>query len=417
MRPLGRSLLAMVLAGTVGCSSSDPVPTEEPPPPHPAVRRARVAVADAVSGGLTIVDAEFGEVRASLTLPGAATRLQPSFSGNLGAATTADGVSFFSSGVSVVDHTGEGWEGNEHIHVYKFAPQLLSFSLGPEASVSSYGPRWAALVPASAGMSDALSFEEGPLIQNDMPPLVTTQLEATGGPVLPLDDGGLLAAVVDPQSGPGIARISATGQLLVVDSGCTAPTAMTRHGQTAVATCAEGWGLLEPAGDDQLEVEVVPYAHGSDAPSELVEHIDAAWVGAREANTWSWVDLAARTSGQAELPAGACDVVYEDETGEGLWVLTDGGQLHEVEAASGAALREPVSVTTAFDCDAAVRPRLAAAPRLVFVSLPTEGSLLELDATTLTERQRYELGGAPSLVTVLGVDPTNRNAGYCATCQ
>lgn len=402
-------LLALLCAAllTTGCSDEEPV-VEAPPSddarPHPATRRARLVVAT-TAPEVVVVDVEFAEERGRFTLDREVASVVPGYSGSLAALVTDDGVQFVSGGVAVTDHTGEGWEGSEHIHLYKLAPQLLDFAPGPATSVSSFGDRWAA-----AGTGMAMAFDEAPLIQNDTP-------EATQ-----VDDAALIPdlAVPTPEGliahvGPDLVWFDHAGVEQQRFSGCTIAGEAWPSASHLVVPCAEGWAVLPLSG--QTAGEIVSYAHGSEAPAHAVGHIDAARVGARVGDTFTWVEPASATTGTVPLPAGSCDVAFDSELGERLVVLDDGGRVHLLDAATGGAARPATSASDAFDCDGALRPHLATVPRLAFVSRPTRDDVVELDVETGVERQVHAVGAPPAGLAVLGVDPRNRNAGTCATCR
>ena len=173
MKTSSTHALWLLLGLVVACGGGeDPPPDEGQDDRHIAFRRARIAVPDTADGQVTVIDAEFSEVRAVLDLPNPAM-LFVSGTGSVAAAVDAtDGtVRFFSSGVSIIDHTGEGWEGKEHIHVYKFAPAVLDATLtganpGP---LKAYGTAWAAYFAGDdAEPANATLFDEAPLIQNDV---------------------------------------------------------------------------------------------------------------------------------------------------------------------------------------------------------------------------------------------------------
>ena len=57
-------------------------------------------------------------------------------------------------------------------------------------------------------------------------------------------------------------------------------------------------------------------------------------------------------------------------------------------------------------------------PTLAWELSPSEWrKVLEVNLTAAAVGRRHELGGVPHEVVVLGIDPRNRNAGGCSTCQ
>ena len=76
-----------------------------------------------------------------------------------------------------------------------------------------------------------------------------------------------------------------------------------------------------------------------------------------------------------------------------------------------------ISVAGNFSCGDAVRPRLGLGPQHAYVSLPADGDVVELNLITGKPIATYAVGGSPGQPLVLGVDPVNRNAGPCSTCD
>ncbi|MEM9691092.1 MAG: hypothetical protein AAGA56_00980, partial [Myxococcota bacterium] len=309
--------------------------------------------------------------------------------------------------VAIIDHTGEGFEGREHIHVYKATPDTLDFTPAEGTRLATDGERWVGF-RADADASHVVGFPEAPLIQNEIPEMMEVELDAHEGLALPFGEDSVLTT-----AGGALARLDATGTEIDRVTGCTAPRHGVRHGDAAVLTCEEGWGTVRA--DAELALTITPYASGQPG-QPLIEHVDADRVAAFDGTTLHWLAVgSAPEAGSAALSVPACDVVFEEEFGTSLAALATDGNLYRLTL-EGAVEGAGVSVSGAFECGESIRPHLATAPRLTFVSLPSTGEVVELDAS-FVEQHRYEVGGRPNLVAVLGMDPRNRNAGYCTTCD
>lgn len=409
---MNRLIPCLLVASVAACSSEPLAPLDDPGRDrHPSSRRSTVAVADAAEGLVTVIDLEFGEVASTIDLPGPA-RLGASYTGNLGIAIGEDGARFFTSGVAIIDHTGEGWEDQEHLHIYKYPPKRLDFMIAGEGAGVAIGrdDRIAVFFPgtAASGATTAI-FEEEPVIQGESPEVTTIAGEHHHGLAVPL--GARALVTIGAGAANAVGLFDETGPLDTV--ACSDV-----HGVALVADqiafgCAEGLSTVTVDGD-ALIGEVI--AAADTRPHRIASHIDRADVAADAASGLALYEPATSTARSLPLPFGACDFGFEPALGDALVLLGDDGAVHVVDPDTGA-VTATIAVTAGFSCDDDVRPRLALAPEVAFVTLPGEGALLEVNLTAAAVGRRHELGGVPHEVVVLGIDPRNRNAGGCSTCQ
>ncbi|WP_245575181.1 hypothetical protein [Meiothermus rufus] len=88
-----------------------------------------------------------------------------------------------------------------------------------------------------------------------------------------------------------------------------------------------------------------------------------------------------------------------------LVVLTADGNLHALEAASGRVIQSlRVSEPIPLSGESAVRPSMALADGLAFVTLPDKGEVLEIELASMTITRRFNVGGAPASLDWLWVE-------------
>jgi hypothetical protein len=104
------------------------------------------------------------------------------------------------------------------------------------------------------------------------------------------------------------------------------------------------------------------------------------------------------------LPARRMDFNLHPESGERLFVIVEDGTLLSLNPLTGA-IEAQARVTGRYAMDqGTIRPRIASVGTYVAVSDPRAGEVVVLDATTLAERHRVKVGGAPSDLLALGGD-------------
>ncbi len=103
------------------------------------------------------------------------------------------------------------------------------------------------------------------------------------------------------------------------------------------------------------------------------------------------------------LPANPVRFAF-DKDGQ-LVVLTADGNLHTLEAATGKVIKSlKVSEPITASGEGAVRPGMALADGMAFVTLPDKGEVLEIELADMTIKRRFNVGGTPGSVAWLWVD-------------
>ncbi len=101
------------------------------------------------------------------------------------------------------------------------------------------------------------------------------------------------------------------------------------------------------------------------------------------------------------LPADLCGFVFENDGGNEVAVLTVDGFLQVVDSNTWT-IEESIPVTSPFSCTG-IRPRLAAGPGVAYVSMPEDGTVLEVGLHEPEIIREIEVGGTPGSMTAFAI--------------
>ncbi|HVK69348.1 MAG TPA: hypothetical protein VM694_33055 [Polyangium sp.] len=410
----GWSRLGFVLAALVGVACGPDGDVTGPAPPvearHPSWRRARVAVADGVSGAISMFDVE--QAAWITELPGdGPVSLHATESGDFAVLVSAGHGEgrLLRAGVSVAPH-------EDHLHIYKFEPDLHGFAIegaAPGSVVSSAGQlafffegSVADGMPAQA----ALVSEEELRIRGETPvPRWFVTAAAHRGAAAAVE-GGILVT----RPWPGDPEERAEGVSFVKDAGSVevTPNCPALSGAASVEhhvafACEDGVLVVEPAKESGEMVGAKwPYPGEGRARMLWGHGPRGVVVGDLGATAIFRLDVATGSSARFEVGAEACVFAIEPR-GEALVALTSDGALRRIELATGA-ITSLDGVVSPFACKGQGPTHgLALTPDRAFVTAPGSGEVLEIDLDPLVIAARHGRGGAPSGVVVLGLDARN----------
>lgn len=412
--PLSVALLAVALGGCGGESA----PTENFfGDRHTSWRRARVVVADADMGRLSVFDVEDDEVIAMLDIP-APVRVSATHTGNHALLQGPRGLAFLAAGVAIVDHV-------DHIHIYKAQPRLRNHVLdgaAPPGLVSSHdGWVVAYFAGASSGFGKAIALKEDDLMASGAPLPRNWEGHAGGALVAAFPFAGALLGVRQNSSG--------AGELVVVERdgeeprsllACSDPGDPVVAGARAAVPCREGVVVVvveaEGAGtatSSRYRATLVRYPGAVRARVLRAHPGSDVLVGDQGPRAFLRIDgsfaaLSAREL-RADLPSDTCEFDLEPKDAGRVVTLSADGKVRSFTL-EGADLRTSKAGIPGFSCDgAAVRPRMALAPERAYVTDPGRAALLDFDLRTVALARQHSIGGRPASIAVVGVDLRNAN--------
>jgi len=402
--------LVAALAACWGCSSGKAsLEAEAGVELHPSARRIRLLVSDSTEASVSVLDLEDEEwvARMALAEP-AALVLTEQREHALLVQPEAGRVQLLWSGVSALDHS-EGFD-SPHVHVYKFEPELLSFSLeapSPRHVVARHGV--VSLLYGDLERAELQWFDEAAL-SAPLPPAVRSfPLPAAAGAAqlaVPERQAFVTASAGDP-SGPGVMLVDAEGVATLL-APCSEPAALANIRGYTIFAC--GGALVsvgsdsedEPLRSEQLELPGNERARWLSA--------DEAWpvllVGAESGRLFAYE----RELGWRELKGGgtSCFAAVEPAEGAVALSLDNSGTLQRISLRTGR-VEASLAVTAAFECDAPVRPQLSLAPQRAFVTEPARGVIHDVVIPPLRQWRTYSGAGNASAIVVLGVGSATRN--------
>ncbi|MDC3958797.1 YncE family protein [Polyangium jinanense] len=411
----GLSRLGFVLSALVGAACG---PDGEAAGPaaavearHPSWRRARVAVADGVSGALSIFDVAEDAWMAALPGDGPVS-MHATESGDFAVLISSGRGEghFLRAGVSVAPH-------DDHLHIYKFEPSLHELTIegaAPGAVLSSAG-QVALFFEGSAAdgapAQAAVVSEEALRIRGETPVPKWFVAEAPHrGAAAAVEGGALVTRPLpgDPEGrAEGVSFVNDSGSAEVILPSCPALSGAAPVERRVAFACEDGVLVVEPSeGGEGMIGTKWPYP-GDGPACALVGHGPSGIVvGNLGPAAVFRIDAGTGASARFDVGAETCLFGIEPR-GEALFALTSDGALRRIELATGA-ITMLDGIVPPFACEGqGPRHGLALMPDRVFVTAPGSGEVLEIDAEPLVMVERHVLGGAPSGIVVLGLDARN----------
>ena len=234
-------------------------------------------------------------------------------------------------------------------------------------------------------------------ISNEMQVVDVAQPEH-GAPVVIGDyllSGGLTTARVDAY------RIQ-DGQKVASYGDCPVLHGAARLNETAYFGCADGVLVLDWHGDHAHAHKIAnpPRTPEGTRVGMIETHPNSSLIYGNFGKGLSYWQPGSQDMRVLSLSGYARSLSYSKD-GKELFVLTDDGQLHRVDAAR-ARLQKSVAVIPAFQSSEknVARPDFVVSDDSLWVSSPAVGELVEVDANTLRVLRRVKVGGQPSHLAV-----------------
>lgn len=362
---------------------------------------ARLVVSDANTPTIRVIDIASGRTVGSFAAKGPA-RLHAGASGRYVYAVQAD-----AGQVAIVD-TGIATEGHgDHDDIKITRPRLLPTRLeGSRPSHVTYDN--ARIAVFFDGDGTARVFPERDLIGGRTR---TIQRIETGakhhGVVQPI---GRHIAVTVPPNGDGLPNsieLRGPDRATAPRMNCDRLHGEGRTGRFVAFGCADGVVIYE-TGRDGVTGRSVSYAK-SLPTGRLIRNMSGAagfafLVGDFGADGMVVLDPSAADGDFRfiPLPSRRMHFHLHPEPGDKLFVIVEDGTLIRINPITGQTTGQ-AQVTNRYSMDqGVVRPRVASVGRYVTVSNPATGEIVILDADTMEERRRINVGGAPFDVLAVG---------------
>lgn len=322
---------------------------------------------------------------------------------------SANQVAIVESGVILESHI-------DHYHIRKEAPERLDLTLEDEAPTHwTFHDGWVSVFYDGTGNVDVLQERS---ISAGMPvvrPLITG----------PAHHGVAVAA-----HGHVMATIGTEGEALPTQVGVWPITEMDGepevvagpcpglHGETAAGEfvlygCSDQVFGLELHGD-HFDAISIPNPEGTIDGTRVgtlasfeAEDGTAHFVGNWGSEGLAWIDPEARVLTPVATPAQVVSFKF-DLTGEYVVAFTADGMLHRFSASDGAPAGGPIELSDPISLDGghgAARPSLTPGAGAVYVALPADGVVVEIEIEEWSEHRRFEVGGAPYSMAVLTSSP------------
>lgn len=350
----------------------------------------RLVVSDGKTHTLQVLDVQEGRTLASFGTPGRLSGLETGPGGRYAYALHRDDhrVTVLDSGLKTVSH-------GDHDDLQVGVPYVLA-TLNTGQKPTHFVVSGEHINVFNDGDGTVAIFTEDLLGKtNDMNIVKVTQPDH-GAPLLVGDvllSGQLSLNRAD-------AYDVKTGKLLGPLPTCTALHGGGIVGQTAFFGCKEGVQVVNVSGKT-LRARMIPNPPGTPEGTRvgMFTHSDAPFLYADFGKGVARLTPDATRLTPTAL-SGKPRAFEVTEDGKTLVVLTNDGQLHTLDAASGRLLKS-ARVVASFEAGekAGVRPDLALLEGLVYVTSPDTGEVLEVRPQDLKVVRRLQVGGTPSFIT------------------
>lgn len=356
----------------------------------------RLAVADATTHQIHILDLETAKVLGSFSTPGKISYIQASPNGQYAIAVHRDDhrITLVHSGLSLQDH-------GDHKDLVEKAPYVLAtmnvgkqpthyFGHGDHIAFFNDGDGTIAILNQNAlGLS--LDFKQiktaqpdhgAPVVMNDV--VLSGYLRLNRVDVFNLSDGKLIQTI----------------------EGCPALHGEAMVGNTVWFGCTDGVLQLTRGSDGKFVAVKIKN------PAGIKENVRVGTVVAHDKAQVAYGNfgqgVAIIRPGKTELepvalPANPVRFSF-DQAGTSLIVLTADGKLHELEPNTGK-VRKSLDAISAMKTPAAgetaLRPSMAISKDAAYLGDPEKAEIVEVDLATMKVERRLKVSGPPSSVAVL----------------
>ena len=378
-------------------------------------------VSDAEVGLINIVDLHDGDIVSSMNLEGPAT-IYPTAHTYYGVAIqTAEGlVNFIDTGIEIEEH-------GDHFHLHVGEPELLGFELfgsTPVHFVSHDG--WSA-IHFDGSRDDGIDAEVAAVLESTLgdsePEVLFFALDGpVHGAAVPARNNEFLITVPNPEYVSGMPDASSLpigvnvydefGFVLQEfadvedpDSSC-----IDLHGEAVTGNhyafaCGANFGVLVLTyneGSGQFTSKNIPYPLADVRTGTLISHESKSFfVGNFGSNSLIKINPSSSETDVLGLPDDLCGFVFENDGGNEVAVLTVDGFIQVVDSNTWT-IEESIPVTSPFSCTG-IRPRLAAGPGVAYVSIPEDGTVLEVGLHEPEIIREIEVGGTPGTMTAFAI--------------
>jgi len=378
-------------------------------------------VSDAEAGRIDIVDLHDGDVVSSMDLEGPAT-IYPTAHTYYGVAVqTEEGlVNFIDTGIEIEEH-------GDHFHLHVGEPELLNFELfgtTPIHFVSHDG--WSA-IHFDGSRDDGINAEVAAVLESTLgdsgPEVLFFALDGPAhGAAVPAHDNKFLITVPNPEYASGVPGASSLpigvsvydefGTVLqeFTNVGDPDSSCVDLHGEAAAGShyafaCGADFGVLvltynEGAGE--FASKNIPYPAADVRTGTLIAHESKGFfVGNFGTVALIKINPSNSATDVLDLPAEQCGFVFEQDGGNEVAVLTVDGFIQVIDS-NAWTIEESIPVTSPFSCSG-IRPRLAAGPGVAYVSIPEDGTVVEVGLHEPEIIREIEVGGTPGTMTAFAI--------------
>lgn len=420
-KKLGSRFLFFVLVvaglGAAGCEKKD---RDSHDHDHEAIVGA-LLVSDAEAGLINIIDLHDGDIISSIDIEGPAT-IYPTAHTYYGVAIqTADGlVNFIDTGIEIEEH-------GDHFHLHVGEPELLNFELfgsTPIHFVSHDG--WSA-VHFDGSRDEGINAEVAAVLESTLedsnPEVLFFALDGPAhGAAVPARDNNFLITVPNPEYVNGVADASSLpigvnvydefGTVLQEFADVSDPdsSCVDLHGEAVTGdhyafACGANFGVLiltYNQGSGLFSSKNIPYPAADVRTGTLVAHGSKNFfVGNFGSDALIKINPSNSDTNVLDLPAEHCGFVFEQDGGNEVAVLTIDGFVHVIDS-NAWVIEESFPVTSPFSCTG-IRPRLTAGPGVAYVSIPNDGTVIEVGLHEPEIIREFEVGGTPGTMTAFAI--------------
>jgi hypothetical protein len=362
----------------------------------------RVFVADHSAAVVRAIDLKTGATLATISTVAPAT-LHASKSGRtvFAVQSDADRVSAIASGVVLDDHGDHG--------DLKLSPPFLLNATAKGARPVHFVEHDGAIAIFHDGDGTASIVSEAQFAKGKLTPKQVTTATPHHGLAVPLGDKTLVSMPnpADAEALPiGMRLIDAKGATLA-DYACPDLHGEAASGDLLAIACAKGLILVDT---QKHEPEISFIAYSSSLPEGKATTLRGArslryFIGNYGPDAIILIDLTAKEPFRlVKLPSRRVDFAIDPEHSERVYVFTEDGSLHRIDAIKGEIVKS-ARLTQPYSMDGHwrdPRPRLTVAGGDIVLSDPLAGLLRVIDPETFAEARVIDIEGMPYGLIALG---------------
>jgi hypothetical protein len=364
----------------------------------------RVFVADHSQATVRAIEVKTGKVLATISTLGPAT-LHKSASGKtvFAVQSDADRVSAIASGVALDDH-------GDHGDLKLSQPYLLN-ATAKGAHPVHFVEHDGRIAIFHDGDGTAQLVSEGQFAKGKLAPQMIKTASPHHGVAVPLGEKTLVSIPHPNDSDAlpiGMRLLGEKGEALA-DYACPDLHGEASSGRLVAIACAKGLIFVDTQ-KKEPRITIIPYpATLPDGKATTLRGAKSLryFIGNYGPDAIVLIDVSAKDAFRlVKLPARRVDFIIDPEHSERIYVFTEDGSLHRIDAIKGEIVKS-AKLTQAYSMDGHwrdPRPRLAVAGEEIVVSDPLAGLLRIANPETLEEARVVDVEGMPyGIVTIGGV--------------